>query len=127
MVRWTAPTESAFNIEAQFTGVDDDLAPHFDQTTTDVDIRLNGITLFSDSILEFEDTAVAMLNLSLVQGDFVDFIVGYGFDNSFGADSTQLSASISTVPIPIALPLFSTAIVALGLIGWRRTRQASST
>lgn len=33
--------------------------------------------------------------------------------------------TVSTVPVPAALPLFGTGLAALGLLGWRRKRKAS--
>ena len=36
------------------------------------------------------------------------------------------SGSVSPVPLPPALPLFGAAIVGVGLLGWRKQRQASA-
>ena len=35
-------------------------------------------------------------------------------------------SSVSTVPLPTALPLFASGLVGLGLLGWRRKRKAAS-
>ena len=44
-----------------------------------------------------------------------------------GADRTAFidNVSLTTTPLPAALPLFATGLGALGLIGWRRKRKAN--
>jgi hypothetical protein len=39
---------------------------------------------------------------------------------------TTTSGSVSTTPLPAALPLFATGLGALGLLGWRRKRKAQA-
>jgi len=44
------------------------------------------------------------------------------FPNGFFADASN--GTLSTVPLPAALPLFATGLVGLGLLGWRRKKKA---
>jgi len=53
---------------------------------------------------------------------------GILFDNfSFDLAPVQapLSASVSEVPVPAALPMFGTGLAAMGFIGWRRRRKSA--
>lgn len=44
--------------------------------------------------------------------------------SSVSFDNIVLDSALSSVPLPAALPLFLTALSALGLMGWRRRRTA---
>jgi hypothetical protein len=50
---------------------------------------------------------------------------GAKFDISF-ASWNNANDSVSTVPLPAALPLFATGLGALGLLGWRRKKKAQA-
>jgi hypothetical protein len=47
---------------------------------------------------------------------------GYQFEISAGIGN----GAIATTPIPAALPLFASALAGMGLLGWRRKRQAAA-
>ena len=52
----------------------------------------------------------------------LDFRASSSFNGTNTAE--YLAASVSQVPPPAALPLFTTGLGALGLLGWRRKRKA---
>jgi hypothetical protein len=56
-----------------------------------------------------------------VRGIFVNFGSG---PNEI---STTTTITVTDTPLPGALPLFATALVGLGLLGWRRKRKAAAT
>jgi hypothetical protein len=43
--------------------------------------------------------------------------------NATGADSASFTGTLTTTPLPAALPLFAGGLGALGLFGWRRKRK----
>ena len=49
---------------------------------------------------------------------------GAGLD--FSTITINTSGTVSSVPLPSALPLFATGLSALGLLGWRRKRKAAA-
>jgi hypothetical protein len=49
-----------------------------------------------------------------------------GVLDGFVVTSTNFIGTVSTVPLPAALPLFATGLGALGLLGWRRKRKAAA-
>jgi len=49
-----------------------------------------------------------------------------GEDLAFSATFDSGNNQVSQVPVPAALPLFWSALTALGLFGWRRRREASA-
>ncbi len=49
---------------------------------------------------------------------------GFGWYNNIGAIEVTINdGSLSSTPLPAALPLFATGLGALGLLGWRRKRK----
>ena len=42
------------------------------------------------------------------------------------ADIIATVGTVTTTPLPTALPLFATGLGTLGLLGWRRTRKAAA-
>ena len=61
----------------------------------------------------------------------LELLIGIGTSgNSANVDNICLNtctATLPEVPLPAALPLFATALGALGLLGWRRKRKAQAT
>jgi hypothetical protein len=60
--------------------------------------------------------------ITVALGGIVDFAVGYGTDGSYYNDTTGLSATITTVPVPSTLLLLGSGLLGLG--GWRRFRKS---
>lgn len=89
VVRWTAPTTGSFNIVGLFQGIDTR------DTSTDVHILQNSATsLFSANINGYGNQAPFTLTRSLIAGDTLDFIVGFGADAHYDDDSTGLALNI---------------------------------
>ena len=60
---------------------------------------------------------------------FAFFAVGSSGGGPGGASDlllTQMTANVSAIPIPGALPLFATGLAGLGLLGWRRKKKATA-
>jgi len=73
----------------------------------------------SDVTWNSSNVAVTWANLSFAAGDTVVLDVN---------DPVVLDVNtVSTVPLPAALPLFATGLGALGLLGWRRKRKNTAT
>jgi hypothetical protein len=60
-------------------------------------------------------------SLGLTPGTY-QWTWGTGADQSF---TIQIVGTISSVPLPGALPLLATGLGALGLLGWRRKKAAA--
>jgi T5SS/PEP-CTERM-associated repeat protein len=94
VVRWTAPLAGPAMISAIFTGRD--VTP----TTTDVHVLHNGAALFNGVVNSFGsgpsfDTPEIV---AVLQGDTIDFAVGYGPNGTFWADTTSLDGVIEIWP-----------------------------
>jgi sugar lactone lactonase YvrE len=92
VVRWTAPTNGTYQINAVFWG-DDFTGP----TTTDVAVLHNGKTLYASEVTGYGSSSDQSYTatVSANAGDTVDFSVGYGTDGNFFYDSTGVSAVIT--------------------------------
>lgn len=125
VLRWTAPTTGTISIDALFTGRDSYI------TTTDVHVLKNGVPLFNDVINGFfagsPGSPGASVNaqksyvagaIAVNAGDYFDFVVGYGTNNNYSADSTGLRAvvQLQPVPVPAAVWMFGGALGLLGLV-----------
>lgn len=89
VIRWKAPASDRYSIAATFAGLA--------HATTDVHILYNGRPQF-DALLNLRshpNTAEHTSTLTLVKGDTVDFVVGWG-NGSYGSDSTALTATIKS-------------------------------
>ena len=96
IIRWIAPETENYSLAATFTGLD-----HVGPTTTDVHVFHNGNLLFSDLINGFGDASAKSLSTNGIveAGDIIDFVVGYGSNQTYWYDTTGLEATISTSPI----------------------------
>jgi hypothetical protein len=89
VVRWIAPAADRYSIAATFAGLF--------HATTDVHLFHNGRPQF-DALLNVggnPNTASHTGELTLAQGDTLDFVVGWG-NGSYGSDSTALTATIKS-------------------------------
>jgi hypothetical protein len=89
-VRYTASTGFTAVLNVQFRGAD------AAGSTTDIHILRNGSSLFSDTINGPGDTKTYLSTITLAQGDFLDFAVGWGANSTFIDDSTGFRATLST-------------------------------
>jgi PEP-CTERM motif len=124
VVRFAAPTSDVFLLNAVFEGRETAGASG---TNTDVHVLLNGVALFNGAVIGFgplsDQSFATTLNLSA--GDRVDFSVGFGSDRSFLGDTTGLDATLTAVPEPSSLVLFS-GLGLMGLVmGWRRRKRTA--
>lgn len=110
VVRWVAPQNALIDIAGAFVGLDS-------SGSRDVHVVVNGQSLFSAIASGGATRAFDLENISVLEGDVVDFAVGT--DGSFVFDSTGLDADITVVPAPgVAITLAGT-----GLLAARRRRR----
>jgi hypothetical protein len=137
VVRWTAPADMTVSIDALFTG--------HDEATSDVHVLLNGDmfdgapptftgTHLFDGVVDgnygYEAASIPQTGtspsqaytgtISVVAGDTIDFVVGYGPNLFYGGDMTGVSAKITQVPEPGTFAALATGL--LGLLVWRRRK-----
>lgn len=112
VVRWEAPVAGAFTIDATFTGI------FRFGTTTDVHVVRNGVSLF-DAVID-NDSKTYSDNIIVALGDTIDFLVGPS-TNGFLSDSTELDATLTFVPEPSTLAMWS-VVGFVGLLWYRRRR-----
>lgn len=89
VVRWTAPAAGTYTIAGRFQGIDTA------GTTTDVTILHNTTSIFSNNVNGYGNQVTFSVTRTVAAGDTIDFQVGYGSNNSYGSDSTGLSATIT--------------------------------
>lgn len=65
--------------------------------TTDVHVLRNGVSLFDGAVNGKGSTASFTTNVSICAGEWIDFAVGYGSNQTFYGDTTGVSAQI--VPV----------------------------
>ena len=88
--RFTVPTAGAATIAVTFTGLD------VDGTTTDVHVLHNGVSIADGLVNGYGAAYTQSLSVaSVAAGDTIDFIVGFGSNQNYYSDSTQLSAQIT--------------------------------
>jgi hypothetical protein len=107
VVRWTAPSDGKFSVDALFEGA----SPN--GTTTDVGVYVNGGSPEQSGEVDgFGDQVVVNnLMLMLAAGDHVDFTVGVGSNGTFNSDSTAFRATITQAQV---IPLPASAVLLLG-------------
>jgi hypothetical protein len=88
-VRWTAPSAGGTRIREAFEGLDSF------PTSTDVYVLHNGTPLFTGTISSYLSPILATQGLNVAAGDTIDFVVGFGSDQSYSNDSTGLRCFIS--------------------------------
>lgn len=112
VIRWTAPSTETFTITASYSTADN--------ATTDVHVLNNGNSLFQGDINGFGSNALfSPITIALNAGDTIDFAVGWGTNGNINSDTTGMSATISSVPIPGTVWLFGSILTGL-LFGGRR-------
>jgi hypothetical protein len=122
VLRFTAPSAGNYQVSAAFWG--DDYAG---TTSTDVHIRTAGADAYSGFVAGYGagSTQGWTGQLSLLQGQTVDFAVGFGPNQNYYYDSTGLSVVITAaVPEPSAAVMLLLGLSGLGGLAWRRRRQA---
>lgn len=108
VLRWTAPTSGAFEVEAEFQLID------VQARTVDAHIYRGSSSLFSRLLSGFGDLARFGSTLSVAAGESVDFVVGLGTE-AYTDDSVSITLTISKGHLPA--PAFDT--------GWRRCDPSS--
>lgn len=109
VIRWVAPISGSFDIAAQW------LTPDLLSDGVDVNILVNGISIFSTAVVPNVATTNAQ-TVALNSGDILDFVVGPGATGNAFNDSTAFNATI-VVPEPSSALL---AVAALPLLLRRR-------
>ncbi len=90
-VRWTAASSGTYQIKGRFEGIDTG------GTTTNVRILHKEAQVQSGNVNGFGAQATYDFPLSVAAGDTIDFVVGYGSNNTYNSDSTGLAATITPI------------------------------
>jgi len=121
IARWTAPDTYTIAFSGSFQGIGGV------NTSTDVHVLHNGFSVFDGSIQgssSLNSFANFADGFNVSAGDTIDFALGFGGANYF-FDSTALDAQITTstvVPLPPAVGLFATGLIALFSLQRRKLR-----
>jgi hypothetical protein len=110
VIQWTAPAAGTYTIQGWFTG-NDFRYP----TTTDVAImhgtrpnenEVVTTAIFTGAIDSYNEPLYFSLSKQpLKAGETIDFAVGYGSNETYIGDSTGISATISLIPLPVAIDI----------------------
>ena len=96
IVRWKCPQNGRYMIVGEFRGLDDQT----NIADSDVNVVLNSRTSLFVQPRVLHGTGshepIVFTNISLIDGDTIDFVVGVGPSGSHGADSTGLKAKITS-------------------------------
>ncbi|MGI4789240.1 MAG: hypothetical protein ACRYFS_10385 [Janthinobacterium lividum] len=116
IVRFTAATAGTYDLNSSFTPVTTD------GTTTDVHVLENSTSLFDGLVTGTYNAPTSAPtfadSIQLNKGQTVDFAVGYGANGNYYQDSTGLSATLTSAPVPEASTTVSLGLLmALGLGG----------
>ncbi|MEG3843491.1 type II toxin-antitoxin system HicA family toxin [Microcoleus sp. herbarium14] len=92
LVRWRAPEAGNISIASIFTGLN-----FVGPTTTDVHILHNNQSIFDNFVEGFGDDSAVRFdrNLAVLQGDTIDFAVGFGRNRTYYHDTTGLALTIA--------------------------------
>jgi subtilisin-like proprotein convertase family protein len=104
VIRYTCTNSDVYRVSAIFSGAD-----FTGPTTTDIHVLFNGVSIFDGIVSEFGSGPSFETNLTLNAGQFIDFVVGYGTNNTFALDTTALSAVVVPVAGCPTSPTFVTA------------------
>ena len=121
VTRFTAQFAGSYSVDFGFAGFDA-VAP----TASSVYVLSGGSTLYSGSITGFNDLLSSHLNVSLLAGQSLEFVVGGApsASSDLFINTTGLNLSISGVPAPVPEPatyaMFGAGLLALGAVARRR-------
>lgn len=118
VLRFTAPTAGAYQVSAAFWG-DDYAGP----TSSDVHVHTAAGDAFSALVAGYGPGSTQSWTgqITLLQGQSVDFAVGFGSNQNYYYDSTGLSVVITAaVPEPGAAAMLLLGLSALGGLARRR-------
>ena len=96
VVRWTAPSSGTFRVLGRFEGAD----YNGPQTSTDVAVLQNSLTLTSGNVNGGGSQVPFDLTLTVNAGDKIDFSLGFGVNGWYAYDSTNLMATVRPVSTP---------------------------
>ena len=116
-VRFTAPSAGTYLITGEFFGADNQTNCNPCATHPVLITDSASGTIFGpDTISTYLQTYTFSLTETLTLGETVDFLAQTGTGGSCPSCnlSTGLEATISSTPLPAALPLFATGFGALG-------------
>jgi len=119
VVRWRAPSSGVYEVDATFTAIDTRGVDVFTYVVAD------GGLVFDDFVVGLGDTSHYRGAVTLSAGQVVDFVVANRNDTG-NRDWTQLDASITPIPEPSTLIIWS-LLGALGMAAgwWRRRKRAA--
>jgi len=115
VLRWTAPTAMVVSVVGDFTPGDQGIMP---------------LAIYQDGNLNQPlwtgvDSGAYNFNVSVAQGDTLDFCVDVNTTYGFWCGSTGIDLAISETPEPGTLSLLGIGAVSLLAYAWRRRRRTA--